>query len=58
MTSTDTKHLRPRTIAIPQRGGETAAYEFGPPDRPIDVVFSHANGFNARTSNAFGSPVA
>ena len=58
MTSTDTKHLRPRTIAIPQRGGETAAYEFGPPDRPIDVVFSHANGFNARTYRSILEPLA
>ena len=41
--------LRPRRIALPDRGGTMAALEMGPKDRPIDVVFSHANGFNART---------
>jgi len=24
-------------------------YEIGPAERPVDLVFSHANGFNART---------
>ena len=38
-----------RRLALPGRGGEMAVLDFGPRDRPIDVVFSHANGFNART---------
>jgi pimeloyl-ACP methyl ester carboxylesterase len=41
--------LRPRRIALPDRGGTMAALEMGPVDRPVEVVFSHANGFNART---------
>jgi pimeloyl-ACP methyl ester carboxylesterase len=40
---------RSRRIDLPGRGGSVAALEMGPADRPIDVVFSHANGFNART---------
>jgi len=49
---------RPRRIALPARGGDIAALEFGPQDRPIDVVFSHANGFNALTYRAILAPVA
>ncbi len=26
-----------------------ASLDFGPPDRPVDIVFLHANGFNANT---------
>src|SRR5690606_27145542 len=40
---------RARRIELPERGGAMAALDFGPADRPIDIVFSHANGFNART---------
>jgi hypothetical protein len=40
---------RPRSFALPDRGGAMAALEFGPQARPVDVVFSHANGFNACT---------
>jgi pimeloyl-ACP methyl ester carboxylesterase len=29
--------------------GEFAYLDFGPEQRPVDAVFSHANGFNART---------
>ena len=49
--------LRARRIALPQRGGEMAAYEIGPQDRPIDLVFSHANGFNARTYRTILGPL-
>ena len=35
-----------------------AALEFGPSDRPVDVVFSHANGFNARTYRSILAPLA
>ncbi|MBS0361919.1 MAG: alpha/beta hydrolase [Proteobacteria bacterium] len=35
-----------------------AALEFGPTDRPIDIVFSHANGFNARTYRTILAPLA
>lgn len=33
-------------------------YEIGPADRAVDVVFSHANGFNARTYLSALAPVA
>jgi pimeloyl-ACP methyl ester carboxylesterase len=48
---------RARMIALPGRGGAMAALEFGPPDRPVDIVFSHANGFNARTYRTILEPV-
>ncbi|MFZ5670293.1 MAG: alpha/beta fold hydrolase [Pseudomonadota bacterium] len=38
---------RRREIAVP--GGVMAALEFGPADRPLDVLFLHATGFNAGT---------
>ncbi|MCR5879828.1 alpha/beta fold hydrolase [Phenylobacterium sp. J367] len=47
-----------RRIELPARGGAIAAYEIGPADRPIDLVFSHANGFNARTYLSILAPVA
>jgi pimeloyl-ACP methyl ester carboxylesterase len=49
---------RTRSIALPGRGGEIAAYEFGPAERPIDVLFSHANGFNARTYRTILGPLS
>jgi pimeloyl-ACP methyl ester carboxylesterase len=48
----------PRRIAAPGRGGDTQGLEFGPQDRPIDIVFSHANGFNARTYRSILAPLA
>ncbi|CAN5316754.1 alpha/beta hydrolase [soil metagenome] len=39
--------LRARTFSLPD--GDVAAWEAGDPARPIDIVFLHANGFNART---------
>jgi pimeloyl-ACP methyl ester carboxylesterase len=54
---TQTK-ARPRRIALASRGGTMAAYELGPEDRPVDLVFSHANGFNARTYLSLLAPVA
>lgn len=49
---------RPRRIALPDRGGSVAAYELGPEDRPVDIVFSHANGFNALTYRTILAPLA
>jgi pimeloyl-ACP methyl ester carboxylesterase len=53
-------HLPPRTrtIDLPGRGGAMAALDFGPASRPVDVIFSHANGFNARTYRSILSPLA
>ncbi|MFZ4607769.1 MAG: alpha/beta fold hydrolase [Caulobacter sp.] len=47
---------RRRAIAAPQ--GTIAGYEFGPADRPLDVLFLHANGFNAGTYADILSPLA
>lgn len=49
---------RARRFALPERGGEMAALEFGDADRPIDIVFCHANGFNARTYRSILAPLA
>ncbi|MCL6650172.1 MAG: alpha/beta hydrolase, partial [Chloroflexi bacterium] len=51
---------RRRMIAIdsPAGAGEMAGLEFGPQDRAIDVIFVHANGFNAQTYNTLLAPLA
>ena len=48
---------QPRSFSLPDRGGAMAALEFGPEGRAIDVVFSHANGFNARTYRSILAPL-
>ncbi len=47
---------RRRQVAVP--GGAIAGLEFGPADRPLDVLFLHANGFNAQTYSELLSPLA
>lgn len=47
----------PRLIDLPARGGAMALYEWGPADRPIDILWSHANGFNAWTYRSFLAPL-
>jgi pimeloyl-ACP methyl ester carboxylesterase len=49
---------RARRVTLPDRGGEMALLDFGPPERPVDVVFSHATGFNARTYRSLLQPLA
>lgn len=49
---------RARQVRLAARGGAMAALDFGSPDRPVDVVFSHANGFNARTYRSILAPLA
>jgi pimeloyl-ACP methyl ester carboxylesterase len=49
---------RHRRIDLPGRGGSVAALELGPADRPIDIVFSHANSFNACTYRSILAPAA
>lgn len=49
---------RARRFSLPARGGEMAALEFGDAERPIDIVFCNANGFNARTYRTILSPLA
>lgn len=55
-------HVSPEPVArrvpLVHRGGEMALLDFGPPDRAVDVVFSHANGFNARTYRTILAPLA
>lgn len=46
------------TIESPSGGGDVALLDFGDPTRPIDVVFSHANGFNAMTHRQALEPLA
>jgi len=58
MTAIDEPEPRERTIALPTRGGAMAALDLGPPDRPVDIVFSHANGFNGRTYRTILQPLA
>jgi pimeloyl-ACP methyl ester carboxylesterase len=49
-----------RRIALetPHGAGEMAYLDFGPPDRVPDLVFSHANGFNARSYRTILAPLA
>ncbi|NGM51523.1 alpha/beta hydrolase [Caulobacter sp. 602-2] len=49
-----------RFIAIdsPAGDGEMAALDFGPASRAVDVVFVHANGFNAQTYRALLAPLS
>jgi pimeloyl-ACP methyl ester carboxylesterase len=49
---------RARRVPLPTRGGEMACLDFGPQERAVDVVFSHANGFNARTYRSVLAPLA
>lgn len=45
-------------IELPARGGTMAALDLGPAERPVDIIFSHANGFNARTYRSILAPLA
>jgi pimeloyl-ACP methyl ester carboxylesterase len=51
--------VRRRKIAIRSAAGdgEMAAIEFGPQDRPIDVLFLHATGFNAYSYRSILAPL-
>jgi pimeloyl-ACP methyl ester carboxylesterase len=50
---------RRRYLVLPGRGeGEVSLLDFGPPDRPVDAVFLHANGFNAGTYSTILGPLA
>ena len=49
---------RTRKVDLPARGGTMAVLDFGPPGRPVEVVFSHANGFNGRTYRSILAPLA
>lgn len=46
------------TLNLPARGGDMAVLEWGDPKRPVDLVFVHANGFNALTYRGLLAPLA
>lgn len=48
------------TVPIANRWGEgqMAVLDFGDPERPVDMVFVHANGFNAMTYRALLAPLS
>jgi pimeloyl-ACP methyl ester carboxylesterase len=45
-----------RMVAVPD--GEVAILDFGDPNRPVDVLFSHGNGFNAMCHAPALAPLA
>lgn len=45
-------------LSTPTGDGEMAFLDFGPPERRVDVVFLHANGFNARAYRTILAPLA
>lgn len=51
---------RRRMVPIENRwgAGEMAVMDFGNPDRPVDLIFVHANGFNARTYRTLLQPLS
>jgi pimeloyl-ACP methyl ester carboxylesterase len=53
----DEPRRRRLPIATPHGPAELAAIEFGAADRPLDVLFLHANGFNAMTYRSVLAPL-
>ncbi len=51
---------RRTTVPIDNRwgAGEMSVLDFGDPKRPVDLVFCHANGFNAQTYRSILAPLA
>ncbi len=51
--------FRRNSLVLSGRGSGTLAYlDFGSSDRPVDLVFLHANGFNAGTYRSVLAPLA
>ena len=52
----------PRRLTVPVANrwgaGTMAVMDYGDPARPVDLVFSHANGFNAATYRSLLSPLS
>ena len=52
----------PRRLSLPVKhaGGEgrMSVLDFGDPNRPVDLVFVHANGFNALTYRTLLAPLS
>lgn len=47
-----------RRVEFPLKDGVMAGLDFGEPARPFDLVFVHANGFNAKTYRTLLAPLA
>ncbi len=52
----------PRRLTVPIANrwgsGDMAVLDFGDPKRPVDLIFCHANGFNAATYRSILAPLA
>lgn len=52
----------PRRLTVPidnrWGAGEMSVLDFGDPKRPVDLIFCHANGFNAATYRSILAPLA
>ena len=52
----------PRRLTLPVvnrwGAGEMSVLDFGDPERPVDLVFVHANGFNAMTYRTLLAPLS
>jgi pimeloyl-ACP methyl ester carboxylesterase len=52
----------PRRLTVPidnrWGGGEMAVLDFGDPARPVDLIFAHANGFNAYAYRTLLQPLS
>lgn len=52
----------PRRLSVPISNrwgsGEMSVLDFGDPDRPVDLIFVHANGFNAMTCRSLLAPLS
>lgn len=59
MSTSTPETPRRRAIALPASAGpgQMTGIEFGPPERPLDVLFLHANGFNAMTYRQILAPL-
>lgn len=51
---------RRMTVPIANRwgAGDMSVLDFGDPKRPVDLIFCHANGFNAQTYRSILAPLA
>jgi pimeloyl-ACP methyl ester carboxylesterase len=58
MDGESTPDVRLGRASLPSRGGDMAYVDLGPPDRPVDIIFSHANGYNGRTYRSILQPLA
>jgi pimeloyl-ACP methyl ester carboxylesterase len=50
--------VEPRRVEFALKDGVMAGLDFGDPARPYDLVFVHANGFNAKTYQTLLAPLA